>query len=340
MLFRSGCTAAFLYRGTTVIDQAFNTAAGVPETLMLSGNGAFADTIAVSSCEGDVTEIRLTSIAPCEGDVDCDRTVDGQDLAGLLQTPDAVPTDRFAAEFGRMDCPPYLEISCPADLAIACHMSTEPGDTGTPEIFACDPNQIALTLSEEKTPGYCDNEWELQRTWTAVHPAGLLKSCRQIITVTDTMKPQIIGMPPDLIIQCPGDLSVPANVYATDNCTGLTLNFMQTAQGDECSNAVVRIWTAEDACGNQAIETQKIIIEDTTPPILHNVPPDVTLNCTEPLPSPAAVFATDNCQEPVTFSFEEKVGLEGCAQTVVRTWTAVDGCGNTAAASLMLRREE
>lgn len=55
----TGCTRAFLYNGTSIVDSVGNQAAG-EETMHLVNAGETAvDRIAVSSCEGAVLEIRL-----------------------------------------------------------------------------------------------------------------------------------------------------------------------------------------------------------------------------------------------------------------------------------------
>lgn len=56
-----GCTKAFLYEKKTIVDQTSNTVTGNLETLTLSNPGAETDVdrLAVSSCEGEVLEIRL-----------------------------------------------------------------------------------------------------------------------------------------------------------------------------------------------------------------------------------------------------------------------------------------
>jgi len=57
----TNCTKAFLYESTTTVDNKSNIQPG-QETLTLSSNGASVDRVAVSSCEGYVSEIRLTVV--------------------------------------------------------------------------------------------------------------------------------------------------------------------------------------------------------------------------------------------------------------------------------------
>ncbi len=55
----SGCTRAFLYDDATEVDMAGNTVTGPSETLALDAGGGPVDRLAVSSCEGFATEVRL-----------------------------------------------------------------------------------------------------------------------------------------------------------------------------------------------------------------------------------------------------------------------------------------
>ena len=64
-----GCTKAFLYQGNVTLDSVPNTVVSAPETLYLDAGNTAADRLAVSSCEGMVTEIRLQCDAsPCTDD--------------------------------------------------------------------------------------------------------------------------------------------------------------------------------------------------------------------------------------------------------------------------------
>jgi hypothetical protein len=65
---RPGCTAAFLYSGTTTVDSTYNSTVQSPETLYLTSGGAPVDKVAVSSCEGAVVEMRLRLGATLCGD--------------------------------------------------------------------------------------------------------------------------------------------------------------------------------------------------------------------------------------------------------------------------------
>ena len=58
------CTRAFFYNGPALVDVAGNTSISTPETLSINTGGDTVDILAVSSCEGACTEIRIEYRAP------------------------------------------------------------------------------------------------------------------------------------------------------------------------------------------------------------------------------------------------------------------------------------
>src|SRR5439155_476427 len=127
-------------------------------------------------------------------------------------------------------------------------------------------------------------------------------------------------------------------VTATDNCGGTVTPVLQETQsnpGSSCNNVITRTWTATDSCGNTATASQRITVNDTTRPTLSGVPADPTVQCLTNVPPPAAVTATDNCGGPVTVVVQDTQSNLGssCNNVLTRTWTATDGCGNSATTS-------
>jgi len=80
--------------------------------------------------------------------------------------------------------------------------------------------------------------------------------------------------------------------------------------------------------------TVRLNFEDTSDPILQNVPDDLTVRCDEEIPLPPFVTATDNCLFISIDKDETNTqGIDGCAQynySITRNWTASDACGNEA----------
>ncbi|MBI4720665.1 MAG: hypothetical protein HY770_05505, partial [Chitinivibrionia bacterium] len=132
---------------------------------------------------------------------------------------------------------------------------------------------------------------------------------------------------------CMGNVPAPANVTATDNCDGsIKPVFVEVDDGKTCPKLITRTWTASDACGNQVSCSQKITVHDTTDPVLSGCPDDNNYQCYKDVPAPAVVTATDNCDGSLAVTFVEKQSNPGssCDNTITRTWTAVDACGNDA----------
>ncbi|MBI1226568.1 MAG: T9SS type A sorting domain-containing protein [Bacteroidetes bacterium] len=112
-----------------------------------------------------------------------------------------------------------------------------------------------------------------------------------------------------------------------------THDFMGIPPGSCSGDTITVTWTGTDNCGNTTIFVGYLTVSDNQPPVLQNVPADVTLDPCTALPSAADVTATDACDPSVTVDFDETVTGPYCNQTITRTWTATDDCGNTASAS-------
>src|SRR6185436_10483884 len=79
---------------------------------------------------------------------------------------------------------------------------------------------------------------------------------------------------------------------------------------------------------NSCIAT--IVIIDTTPPTIM-CPAPVTVQCDSavPLPNPASVIVTDNCDPAPAVVFVSDVATGACPKTITRTYRATDNSGNT-----------
>ncbi|MBL7816456.1 MAG: gliding motility-associated C-terminal domain-containing protein [Saprospiraceae bacterium] len=89
-------------------------------------------------------------------------------------------------------------------------------------------------------------------------------------------------------------------------------------------------WTARDSAGNQSFFKVYLKVADATPPQINDVPADVTINSTDNLPT-ANVTTTDDCTNPL-LTLDLTVIQSGNDTLFVRTWTAIDECGNATVA--------
>ena len=192
---------------------------------------------------------------------------------------------------------------------------------------ACDTN-VPVTFSEQVGTG-CP--YTITRTWTATDDCGNVASATQVITVIDEVSPELIGVPLDATVECGSIPAVPA-VAAFDECSGaLQVSFNESVLPANCGYILQRFWTATDNCGNTISDIQVITVVDETDPYFTFVPQDVTILCTEALPTDSAT-AADICDPLVSVEFIDLETELACGSLITRTWTATDECGNTSSA--------
>jgi hypothetical protein len=144
-----------------------------------------------------------------------------------------------------------------------------------------------------------------------------------------------LDLPPDVTIECDEDRS-PAHTGTAvpDTTCGFptVVGYEDAEAAQACPQAVVvtRTWTATNACGGEATGQQTITILDTTPPVLGNVPDNVTVSCAS-VPGIPSVTAMDNCDPAPSLGVIETRQDGNCPGNYVltRTWTATDACSNT-----------
>ncbi|MBK7936740.1 MAG: T9SS type A sorting domain-containing protein [Lewinellaceae bacterium] len=169
--------------------------------------------------------------------------------------------------------------------------------------------------------------------------AGNESTCETYIIVQDNVFPVITSCPPNKTLQCTADFSTAAQgiATATDNCTVSSIEHMDTivpGTGNTCYE-IHRTWKVLDQAKNLTTCVQIFFVQDTATPVLSAYPPDDTISCSQGLPAPSLVTATDNCTQNVVVSLQQDtidIAQGPCGAytyTVVRTRTAVDNCGNT-----------
>lgn len=222
-------------------------------------------------------------------------------------------------------------IVCPDDITIDCTSAITPDVTGM-ATATDDCSEPVITYVDGPMTGDCP--YTIERIWTATDACGNASSSLQIITIIDTEAPEISGEDSVLTIECDQSI-VLEEPTVTDNCDeNIELEFnLETVVGD-CAGERTETytWTAVDACGNSAVRTIVVNYVDTTAPTLVGVPQNITIECDQPVPT-AAVSAFDNCDENVSVTLSASTQLNECGETLTRTWTATDDCGNTASLS-------
>ena len=191
----------------------------------------------------------------------------------------------------------------------------------------------AISSSDAITAGLCDETYTITRTWTVVDECGNSTSCEQTIDVQDTTEPTFNQvLPGDETVNCQSVPAPPAPITGSDNCDAVVdIDFVEVStQGVDPTQCtyynynVTRTWTATDNCGNEAIHTQVITVEDVTGPTF-TAPADLVaadmLSCGDEEDLNVTGFPTnimDNCAP------DEADGSDGYMTGAMSWTTAMD----------------
>ena len=277
---------------------------------------------AEDNCDLDVniTFAEVRQDGTCENSYILIRTWTATDNCGNTQAASQVITVQDTTS-------PELQ-GVPSDATVECD------EVPTPALVTAEDNcdaQIEVQFSEVREDGICEDSYTLTRTWIATDDCGNNTSAQQVIKVQDTTKPSLVGVPADAVVECDEVPEVPT-VTATDNCDlDVAVEFSEVRENGTCDAAYTlrRTWIATDNCGNTSAQTQEIKVQDTTNPSLVGVPADASVECSE-VPNAPTVTATDNCDGDVQVEFNEVREDGECEDSykLIRTWTAIDDCGN------------
>ena len=263
-------------------------------------------------------------------------SIDSIVVTNIINTP-AVATLRPSYSIGAFYWNKGSNV-LPQDTTVAC-LSEVPAAA---ELFISDncgiQTQTVVDVESDRT---CDNKLTITRTWTAIDNSNNTTTYSQIITVKDSIAPTFDSntLPQNITVSCD---AIPAFdlLTATDNCSAVTVDTLQTITAGTCANnyTITRTWTATDACDNETVHTQIITVEDTTAPVFDTASLPVaaiSVSC-ENIPTPATVIATHNCSPAAEIVYNvNDTDDQGAAGTcsyynyiITRVYTATDAYGN------------
>jgi gliding motility-associated-like protein len=289
------------------------------------------------NCNGTVTKTVADVITnqTCSNRYTITRTWTATDACGNSSTSTQLITVNDTIK-------PTFTSQLPADIIVDCNSIPQAAT-----ISATDNcGQATVTLSESTTVGGCSGAGGIIRTWTATDACGNTSIHIQNITVQDTTKPVITGTPQAITVSCASDVPAASigNISATDNCNGtVTKTVADVISNQTCSNSytITRTWTATDACGNSSTSKQLITVNDTIPPLIEETPRNIILSCETEVPeaSISSVIVTDNCSANVSISVIDETENQTCSNdfTIIRTWTAIDECGNSSTSKQIIK---
>ena len=323
------------------------------------------DNCIVSSCNSCGTEddtILPTASDPADTIVNCTDNIPPPDPNVVIDEADncVPPTVSFISESVSIDCfekvtriyrvtdecGNYIDVthninvvdnvsptaSNPADINVTC-VDDVPGPDISVVIDAADNCSIPTVsfLSDYSNNG-CDDR--ITRTYRITDSCGNYTDVVQMINVVDDILPTA-STPQDIEVQCIDDVPTPnigVITDASDNCSPPSVSHISDVSNSlSCPETISRTYRVSDFCGNYIDIVQQIIIRDDIAPTASDLP-TVNLECIDELPSPDTNLitdATDNCSTPsVAFVFDTS-NNQTCAETITRTYSVTDDCGNT-----------
>ena len=196
-----------------------------------------------------------------------------------------------------------MNVQCASDV---------PAPVDLTAVDNCD-GDITVSPSAVITPGDCDNNFTMVRTWTFTDGCGNTSSVSQTINVNDNTAPEIT-CPSGVTLEAGPNLdtspTATGSAIATDNCDSApVITFSDIVTPGNCvgQTTITRTWTATDSCGNSSSCDQIINVGDDSPPVI-TCPSNVELECIDGLDTSPSTqgFATaidSNDPNPViTFS--------------------------------------
>ena len=237
----------------------------------------------------------------------------------------------FTQTVNVVDTTAPMLLGVPQNTTVEC--TSVPAPAVVTAMDNCFTGMIQVQFAEQIVPQVCG--YQIIRTWTASDNCLNSVSASQTIQVVDTTDPFVVSTPMNVTIEC--DEELPTAIPTFDDACDANLDVTSNESIDvlNCGYVLTRVWTATDDCGNSVSTTQSITVVDTTDPILVGVPADAEVAC-DAIPTAAMVTASDNCDMNIVPTFAEEVIGGGCPYTIIRTWTAVDDCGNMVSESQTL----
>ncbi len=245
-------------------------------------------------------------------------------------------------------------VNCEIYRSVRLTVTNLPGIQANGNTTICPSSTVQLSISAVGTAyQWFLNDQAIEGANAATYQAGVTGSYSVGVTVEGNVQisAPIAVTVIDNVAPSPNvaslpvlNLSAPATITnyptASDNCKGTITATTNSQVTFTQSGTYTIVWNYNDGNGNTSSQTQQVVVikSDVTPPILYNVPSNVTVNCSS-VPAVPVVTAVDEVDGPVSVTFSEVstrnadvYNVGRYTYTITRTWTAVDAEGNQATA--------
>ena len=172
------------------------------------------------------------------------------------------------------------------------------------------------------------------RTYSVTDGCGNSINVTQEINVIDNIPPTA-SAPSPIHVECISDVPIPDENVITDeadNCSIPTVSFISDISDNNiCPEIITRTYRVSDDCGNYIDVQQLISIYDDIVPTASN-PSTLQYSCPGDVPAPnsnVVTDASDNCSTPIVNFVSEVSDNNSCPETITRTYSVTDICGNS-----------
>jgi gliding motility-associated-like protein len=201
----------------------------------------------------------------------------------------------------------------------------------TDEVDNCTTPVVAF-VSETTDGAACPET--ITRIYSVTDACGNTINVTHMILITDPFLPTASN-PTPINVECVGDVPAPDPLVVTDEADNQgppTVAFVSDASdGNTCPEVITRTYSVTDDCLGQILVTQTITVLDVTAPTA-TAPATVNVECIGDVPASDVNLITDeadNCTTPVVAFVGDVSDGATCPETITRTYSITDACGNT-----------
>ena len=225
-------------------------------------------------------------------------------------------------------------VTFPANHVMSCDETLD--DSLPTATDACSELVTVTLVSEVFSAGNCEGSGIWTRSFSATDWSGNDIEGSQYIEVIDTVAPSFTFVPGPAIWECNAPVELDS-VVVVDACSNVTLTASIDTIGSLGANQweLLVTWTAEDGCGNLALETQGIAVIDQIPPSIEQGPGPAVLAWGEALPLDVwenELIFSDICSDfddlVTSVTVDTLEATQPCIDELLLTWTVTDLVGN------------
>ena len=230
----------------------------------------------------------------------------------------------------------------PSDTTILCNQDLT--DVLPIVMDGCDEDitpAVSVSINRSVDSLSCDYfNYEITRSFSAQDACGNSIDTFQIITVRDTIAPEIVAES-SIAIDCDADLTdIAMFASAVDDCSSTTLSFRDsTIFNSNCQNQISRKYFATDVCGNTDSLVQIIQVQDFSGPQFVSLPRDTVVLCNTAniesvfntwLDAYAFTIVEDNCNSYVIRGLDPQIYTDtSIINSAFKPTLQMSDCNNT-----------